>query len=37
MITAEQVLAGVELAVKASTEEYQKWGGDRGFCGFAWV
>ena len=37
MITAEQVMAGVELAVKASTEEYQKWGGDRGCCGFAWV
>ena len=37
MITAEQVMAGVELAVKASQEEYQKWGGDRGACGFAWV
>jgi hypothetical protein len=37
MITAEQVLAGVDLAVRASQEELAKWGGDRGCCGFAWV
>ena len=37
MITAEQVLAGVDLAVQASQAEYAKWGGDRGCCGFAWV
>ena len=37
MITADQVKPGIELAVKASEAEYQKWGGDRGCCGFAWV
>ena len=37
MITAEQIQAGQQLAVDASTAEYKKWGGDRGACGFAWV
>ncbi len=37
MITAEQVMAGVELAVKASQEKYNEIGGDRYACGFAWV
>jgi hypothetical protein len=37
MITADQILAGKQLAVDASTAEYQKWGGDQGACGFAWV
>ena len=37
MITAEQVMAGVELAVKASQAAYQRMGGDMYACGFAWV
>jgi len=37
MITADQILAGKQLAVDASTAEYRKWGGDQGACGFAWV
>lgn len=37
MITAEQIQAGKQLAVDASTAEYRKWGGDQGACGFAWV
>jgi hypothetical protein len=37
MITAEQVMAGVELAVKASEAKYKEIGGDRYACGFAWV
>ena len=37
MITAEQIQAGLPLAKQASMAEYQKWGGDRGACGFAWV
>ena len=37
MITAEQVMAGVELAVKASQDKYNEIGGDRYACGFAWV
>ena len=37
MITAEQALAGVELAVQASQDKYNEIGGDRYACGFAWV
>jgi hypothetical protein len=37
MITADVIQVGKQLAVDASTQEYQKWGGDRGACGFAWV
>jgi hypothetical protein len=37
MIRVEQIQAGVDLAIQASKDEYQKWGGDRGCCGFAWV
>ena len=37
MITVNDVQAGLLLAENASIEEYQKWGGDRGACGFAWV
>ena len=37
MITAEQALAGVELAVQASQAKYREIGGDRYACGFAWV
>jgi hypothetical protein len=37
MITADIIQVGKQLAVEASTVEYQKWGGDRGACGFAWV
>ena len=37
MITADVIQVGKQLAVEASTKEYQKWGGDRGACGFAWV
>jgi hypothetical protein len=37
MITAEQVLAGVDLAVKASQDKYNEIGGDQYACGFAWV
>jgi len=37
MITAEQVMAGVELAVRASQAKYNEIGGDRYACGFAWV
>jgi hypothetical protein len=37
MITADVIKAGKQLAVDASTAEYQKWGGDKGACGFAWV
>jgi len=37
MITADIIQAGKPLAEQASQEEYQKWGGDRGACGFAWV
>ena len=37
MVTAEQIQAGLPLAKQASMAEYQKWGGDRGACGFAWV
>ncbi len=31
------VVEAVALAQDASQKEYQKWGGDRGCCGFAWV
>jgi hypothetical protein len=37
MITAEMIQPGFTLAKQASMAEYQKWGGDRGACGFAWV
>ena len=37
MITAEQALAGVDLAVRASQAKYNEIGGDRYACGFAWV
>jgi len=37
MITAEQVLPGIELAKTASMTAYQKMGGDMYACGFAWV
>jgi hypothetical protein len=37
MITAEMIQPGFQLARTASETEYQKWGGDRGACGFAWV
>lgn len=37
MITADQIVPGVELAVKASRDKYQEIGGDRFACGFAWV
>jgi len=37
MVTAEQIQAGLPLAKQASMAEYQKWGGDGGACGFAWV
>ena len=37
MITADIIQNGKQLAEVASQQEYQKWGGDRGACGFAWV
>ena len=37
MITADQIQAGKALAEQASINEYNKWGGDKGCCGFAWV
>lgn len=37
MITADIIQAGKQLAEQASQQEFQKWGGDRGCCGFAWV
>ena len=37
MITAEQILPGIEQAQQASQSAYQKMGGDRYACGFAWV
>jgi hypothetical protein len=37
MITADVIQTGKQLAETASLTEYQKWGGDRGACGFAWV
>jgi hypothetical protein len=37
MITADIINVGKKLAKEASMTEYQKWGGDRGACGFAWV
>jgi len=37
MVTAEFIKAGLELAKGAGRAEYDKWGGDRGCCGFAWV
>ncbi len=37
MITAEQILPGIEQAQLASFTKYQQMGGDRYACGFAWV
>ena len=37
MVTAEQIVNGLSLANKASTDMYTKIGGDRFACGFAWV
>ena len=37
MITAEQIVNGLSLANKASTDMYTKIGGDKFACGFAWV
>lgn len=37
MITADIIQAGRQLAEVASQQEFQKWGGDKGCCGFAWV
>ena len=37
MITADVIKAGKVLAEQAGRAEYEKWGGDRGACGFAWV
>lgn len=37
MITAEQILPGIEQAQLASFTKYQEMGGDRYACGFAWV
>lgn len=37
MITADIIQAGKQVAEVASQQEYAKWGGDRGCCGFAWV
>jgi hypothetical protein len=37
MITADIIQKGIPLAVQASQEMYQRIGGDRMACGFAWV
>ena len=37
MITAEQIKPGITLAETASQAEYNRIGGDRYACGFAWV
>jgi len=37
MITAEQIQKGIPLAEQASQAMYQKIGGDKYACGFAWV
>ena len=37
MVTADQIVKGIPLAVQASTDMYHKIGGDRYACGFAWV
>jgi hypothetical protein len=37
MVTAEQIVNGLSLANKASTDMYTKIGGDGYACGFAWV
>lgn len=37
MITAEQILPGLELARQTSRAKYQEIGGDGYACGFAWV
>ena len=37
MITAEQILPGLEQAQLASYTKYQQMGGDKYACGFAWV
>ena len=37
MVTADQIVKGIPLAVQASTDMYHKIGGDRYACGLAWV
>ena len=37
MITADIIQKGIPLAVQASQAMYQRIGGDRMACGFAWV
>jgi len=37
MITAQQIEQAIPLAQQASQEAYQRMGGDRMACGFAWV
>jgi hypothetical protein len=37
MITAQQIQKGIPLAEQASQAMYQKIGGDKYACGFAWV
>jgi hypothetical protein len=37
MITADIIQKGIPLAEQASQEMYQRIGGDRMACGFAWV
>jgi hypothetical protein len=37
MVTAEQILPGIEQAQLASFTKYNEIGGDRYACGFAWV
>ena len=37
MVTADKIVDGLELAKNASTAMYNKIGGDRFACGFAWV
>jgi hypothetical protein len=37
MVTAEQILPGIEQAQLASFTKYQQMGGDKYACGFAWV
>ena len=37
MVTAEQIVNGLDLARTASESMYNKIGGDRFACGFAWT
>ena len=37
MITAEQIIPGIEQAQEASRQAHQAAGQDWGACGFAWV